>query len=115
MDQLDRRTFLKAGVLAVAAVPVAGYVARPIRAAAADPAQVGSWSAPFDMTGVAIHATLTHIDDILFFSDVEGVVGVDHTSYSATWNWRTGVTQTAPLPFSRDNFCSGHVVLPDGR
>ena len=76
---------------------------------------MGSWSPPFDMTGVAIHATLTSIDDILFFSDVEGVVGVDHTSYSATWNWRTGTTQTAPLPFSRDNFCSGHVVLPDGR
>jgi hypothetical protein len=116
MEQLDRRTFLKAGALAVLALPVAGYAGTRARAAAAeDPAVVGSWSSPFDMTGVAIHATLTHIDDILFFSDVEGVVGVDHTSYSATWNWRTGATQTAPLPFSRDNFCSGHVVLPDGR
>jgi hypothetical protein len=115
MEQLDRRTFLKAGALAVLALPVAGYAGTRARAAAADPAVVGSWSPPFDMTGVAIHATLTHIDDILFFSDVEGVVGEDHTSYSATWNWRTGATQTAPLPFSRDNFCSGHVVLPDGR
>jgi hypothetical protein len=51
----------------------------------------------------------------MFFSDVEGVAGIDHTSYSATWNWRTGTTQLAPLPFDRDNFCSGHVVLPDGR
>jgi hypothetical protein len=115
MDQLDRRTFLKAGVLAAAAVPLAGYVARPTRAGAADPAQVGSWSAPFDMTGVAIHATLTHIDDILFFSDVEGPPTVDHTSYVATWKWSTGVIKTAPLPFDRDIFCSAHVVLPDGR
>jgi hypothetical protein len=116
MEQLDRRTFLKAGALAVLALPVVGNAGvRARAAAAADPAVVGSWSSPFDMTGVAIHATLTYIDDILFFSDVEGVAGVDHTSYSATWNWRTGTTQTAPLPFSRDNFCSGHVVLPDGR
>jgi hypothetical protein len=116
MEQLDRRTFLKAGAVAVLTLPVVGHAGARARAAlAADPAVVGSWSSPFDMTGVAIHATLTQIDDILFFSDVEGIVGEDHTNYAATWNWRTGAIQTAPLPYSRDNFCSGHVVLPDGR
>ena len=85
MEQLDRRTFLKAGALAVLTLPVVGHAGARARAAlAADPAVVGSWSSPFDMTGVAIHATLTQIDDILFFSDVEGIVGEDHTSYAAT-------------------------------
>jgi hypothetical protein len=116
MEQLDRRTFLKAGALAVLALPVAGHAGARARAAAADdPAVLGSWSSPFDMTGVAIHATLTRIDDILFFSDVEGIAGEDHTNYAATWNWRTGAIQTVPLPYSRDNFCSGHIVLPGGR
>jgi hypothetical protein len=116
MEQLDRRTFLKAGALVGLSLPVAGYAGIRARAAvAADPAVVGSWSSPFDMTGVAIHATLTRIDEILFFSDVEGIAGVDHTNYAATWNWRTGATRTAPLPYDRDNFCSGHIVLPDGR
>jgi hypothetical protein len=77
--------------------------------------QVGAWSAPFDMGGVAIHATLMHTDEVLFFQYVEGQAGADRTSFVATWNWKTGVLQEAPFSAPRDVFCAGHNVLPDGR
>lgn len=83
--------------------------------AEADPAEVGEWSAPFDLGGVAIHATLLHTDDVLIFQYVEGDPSVDHTSWIATWNWDTGLTDEAPFPYDRDIFCTGHNVLPDGR
>jgi hypothetical protein len=113
--QVDRRTVLKAGMAAVLASPLAGYLATPARAAAADPAVVGSWAAPFNMGGVAIHATLTRVDDVLFYQYVEGSPTVDHTSYVATWNYRTGATAEAGLPYDRDVFCASQGVLPDGR
>jgi hypothetical protein len=113
--QVDRRTVLKAGVVAVLASPLAGYLATPARAAAADPAVVGSWAEPFNMGGIAIHSTLTHVDDVLFYQYVEGDPTVDHTSYVATWNYRTGATAEARLPYHRDVFCASQGVLPDGR
>lgn len=80
-----------------------------------DPALVGEWSAPFDMGGIAIHATLTHTGEVLLFQYVEGKATVDHTSYVGTWNYRTGATAEAPLTYHRDVFCAGNNVLPDGR
>ncbi|MGH8894950.1 MAG: galactose oxidase-like domain-containing protein, partial [Actinomycetes bacterium] len=87
-------------------------VSTPVHAA--DPPSEGEWSAPFDLGGVAIHATLTHTGDVLFFQYVEGKAGVDHTSYVGTWNWQTGAITKADLPYSRDFFCSAHVVLANG-
>lgn len=112
---LDRRSVLKGGLLAMVGSSLAGPLASPARAAAADPAVTGSWSAPFPMGGVAIHMTLMRNDEILFFQYVEGSASVDHTSYVATWNYRTGVTAVAPFTYDRDVFCAGHSVLPDGR
>jgi hypothetical protein len=83
--------------------------------AEADPVEVGSWSAPFPLGGVAIHATLLHTDDVLIFQYVEGNPVDDHTSLVATWNWRTEQTTEAPLHYDRDIFCTGHNVLADGR
>lgn len=122
--QIDRRTLLKVGGLAALAAPFAGYFAGPSNASplslqvsgvGTDPAQVGSWSAPFDIGGVAIHAILTHVGDVLFYSYVEGMVGMDHTSYVGTWNYGTGTTATAPFTYDRDVFCAGNNILPDGR
>ena len=102
-NKLTRRTVLGAMVMA----PMAGAAVPLIRAAAAtDPASVGQWSAPFSIGGIAIHATLLHNDDILFFQYPEGSAATDHTSYIATWNWRTNVTREAPVTFNRDIFCS---------
>ena len=65
---------------------------------AAEPRFEGQWSQPSDMGGVAIHATLTHTGEILFFQYVEGAAGVDKTSYAATWDYRTGTTKPTNLP-----------------
>ena len=105
-----RRALLTA---AAAAGPVAVALKYVETAAANDVA--GAWSAPFDMGGVAIHATLMHTDEVLFFQYVEGAAGVDRTSYVATWNWRTGQLREAPIAGPRDLFCAAHHVLPDGR
>jgi hypothetical protein len=94
---------------AVALLPTRGQTE------ATDPAVVGQWSAPFDLGGVAIHATLLYSDDILWFQDVEGTAGSDKTSLVGTWNWRTGVSRSAPFSYNRDVFCAFHNVLPDGR
>jgi Galactose oxidase-like, Early set domain/Glyoxal oxidase N-terminus/Kelch motif len=108
--KLKRRALLGA---AAAAGPVAVALKFSSTAEAND--QVGAWGAPFNMGGVAIHATLMHTDEVLFFQYVEGLAGADHTSYVATWNWRTGVLREAPFTSARDVFCAGHNVLPDGR
>ncbi len=107
---LSRRVLLAS---ATGMTPVAAslWMAR----AEADPVEVGSWSAPFDLGGVAIHATLLHTDDVLFFQYVEGRPSLDRTSWIATWNWRTQQTLEAPFPYDRDIYCSGHNVLADGR
>ena len=81
----------------------------------ADPGKVGRWSAPFNLGGMAIHATLLHTDDVLIFQYVEHRPTIDHTSWIATWNWKTRMTTRVPLPYDRDLFCAGHSVLPDGR
>ena len=109
---LSRRSVLIATALspfAAAAAPL------PRAMAAGDPATEGQWTAPFNMGGVAIHATLLHNDDILIFQYVEGQAGVDHTSWVGTWNWRSDATKDAPFAYHRDIFCAGHNVLADGR
>jgi hypothetical protein len=80
-----------------------------------DPALTGSWEAPFDMGGIAIHAIHTHVGEILFFQYVEGTPGDDHTSFVGTWNYSSGLTAEAPFTFERDVFCAGNNILPDGR
>ncbi len=107
---LRRRALLTA---AAAGVPVAVAMRYADTAAANDTA--GAWSAPFNMGGVAIHATLMHNDEVLFFQYVEGAAGSDRTSYVATWNWRTGQLREAPFSAPRDVFCAAHNQLPDGR
>ena len=101
--------------LAVAAPPSAASLPTGFSVEETNPSLVGQWSAPFDMGGVAIHATLMHNGEVLFFQYVEGEPGVDHTSYSATWDYRTGITREAPLTYERDVFCAATNVLPDGR
>lgn len=110
-DQLRLRR--RALLASAAAVPTVAVAVRFSATAASD--QTGAWSAPFNLGGIAIHATLMHTDEVLFFQYVEGMAGADRTSYVATWNWKTGVLREAPFSSPRDVFCAGHNVLPDGR
>ena len=75
----DPRGLRRRTVLATAlAVPPVAVAARLVVSHAND--QTGAWAPPFNLGGVAIHATLLHTDDVLFFQYVEGTPGVDRTS-----------------------------------
>jgi hypothetical protein len=127
MTGIDRRTLLKVGALAAVSGPFAAALTRPTRvpaspliassaAAGSDAAVVGSWSGPFEMGGIAIHAALTHVGDVLIFGDVEeDAAGNLIPQYVGTWNHVTGAIEPAPLPYERDLFCAGTNILADGR
>ena len=81
---------------------------------------LGSWSAPFDLGGVAIHLALMHNDHLLYFSQIEGDRQVDHTSWVGTYDIdastiKEPVTSVVEIGYHRDLFCAGMNALPDGR
>ncbi len=113
---MDRRRFLAAGGTALlggvparllAAAPGTGRAAR----VAADPAVTGSWTAPFNLGLVSIHAILLHTGNVLLFSWPNNTVGSD----AVLWNPVTGRITNIALTYQRDIFCSGTTVLSDGR
>jgi hypothetical protein len=108
--RFTRRTFVT-GVGAAGAATLVGGTPP----ASAAPVDTGQWTAPATISGEAIHAVLMHNGEVLFFSYIEGNPDVDHTSYVGTWDYRTGVSRDAPLPYDRDIFCCGMNSLPDGR
>ena len=103
---MDRRRFLAAGGMATALL--GGF---PARLLAADPAVTGSWTAPFNLGLVSIHAILLHTGNVLLFSWPNDTVGSD----AVLWNPATGRTTNIALTYQRDIFCSGTTVLSDGR
>lgn len=75
--------------------------------------EVGAWSAPFPLPVVSIHAHLLPTGKVLFWdrddaSDGDG----DPRLYDPQGG---GVTLAPLAPGGHDLFCSGHVLLPDGR
>jgi Galactose oxidase-like, Early set domain/Glyoxal oxidase N-terminus/Kelch motif len=103
---IDRRRFLAVG--GTAAAVLSGF---PARLLAADPAVTGSWTAPFNLGLVSIHAVLLHTGNVLLFSWPNNTVGSD----AVLWNPATGRTTNIALTYQRDIFCSGTTVLSDGR
>ena len=105
---MSRRQFLVAG--GATAVTLGGSAARA-RAVAADPAVTGSWTKPFNLTLVSIHAVLLHTGNVLLFSWPNKTVGSD----AVLWSPASGKITNIALSYQRDIFCSGTSVLPDGR
>jgi len=62
---LGRRQFLIAGGTAAALFGGSSVRGRP---AAANPAVTGSWTKPFNLTLVSIHAVMLHTGRVLLFS-----------------------------------------------
>lgn len=89
----------------------------PARAAAGAPAQVGSWTKPFDVGIVGVHATLLHTGKVLLvFWPHGGIANSDGTgSQAKLWNPATNAVTDVPIPWAYDAFCGGHAVLSDGR
>jgi hypothetical protein len=111
---LGRRQFLVAGGAAAAlfGAPVARTSATAPRArAAADPAATGSWTAPFSLTLVSIHAVMLHTGNVLLFSWPNKTVGSD----AVLWNPVSGKITNIALTYQRDIFCAGMTVMSDGR
>lgn len=112
--QLDRRQFLIAGGAAAALLGTSaartGDSARRARVAAA-PASTGSWTAPFSLSLVSIHAVVLHTGNVLLFSWPNKTVGSD----AVLWNPASGKITNIAISYQRDIFCGGMTVLPDGR
>jgi len=73
-----------------------------------DPSLVGRWAGPYAWPLVAVHATLMPSGKVLLWDD--------HTDNSGVQVWDPVTdTMSAPPYVDRALFCSGHVVLTDGR
>ena len=79
--------------------------------AAATPATSGSWTAPFNLGLVSIHAVVLHTGNVLLFSWPNKTVGSD----AVLWNPVSGAITSIALTYQRDIFCGGMTVLSDGR
>jgi hypothetical protein len=121
--ELDRRRFLVAGSAVGALVggpsvrSLIGGLLRhrgrsgPARETPANPAATGSWTAPFNLTLVSIHAVMLHTGKVLLFSWPNNTVGSD----AVLWDPVSGKITNIALTYERDVFCSGTTVLQDGR
>ncbi len=105
--RLGRRQFLIAGGAAV----LFGASSARARAVAAGPAVTGSWTRPFGLSLVSIHAVMLHTGSVLLFSWPNKTVGSD----AVLWHPASGKISNVALSYQRDIFCSGMSVLPDGR
>ena len=88
---MDRRRFLAAGGMATALL--GGF---PARLQAADPAVTGSWTAPFNLGLVSIHAILLHTGNVLLFSWPNDTVGSD----AVLWTRRLAAPPISRSPIS---------------
>jgi hypothetical protein len=75
--------------------------------------EIGQWSAPFPFPTIPIHATLLPTGKILFWDRHDFPTGDGHPRL---WDPLTGLfAKAAEPPPGHDLFCSGHVLLEDGR
>jgi len=73
-----------------------------------DPSLYGRWAGPYAWPLVSVHATLMPNGKVLLWDD--------HTDNSGVQVWDPATdTMSAPPYVDRALFCSGHVVLTDGR
>ncbi|HEV8687461.1 MAG TPA: galactose oxidase-like domain-containing protein [Gaiellaceae bacterium] len=74
----------------------------------ADPAVVGSWSAPIDWPLVPVHMMLLNTGKVLMYDGFDFALGSEHE-----WDPATGTF--IAVPYDRNLFCAGHLALADGR
>jgi Domain of unknown function (DUF1929)/Malectin domain/Bacterial Ig-like domain/Bacterial Ig domain len=72
------------------------------------PSQVGQWSAPVPWPIVAVHMTLLPTGNVIAYDGFSAELNSERI-----WNPSTGTF--TPVPYGQNIFCSGHVLLPDGR
>jgi len=72
------------------------------------PDQVGQWSAPVSWPLVAVHMILQPTGNVLAMD-----AWSDAPNTQRIWNPANGTF--VPVPYGANLFCSGHILLPDGR
>ncbi|MGZ4603860.1 MAG: BACON domain-containing protein, partial [Kineosporiaceae bacterium] len=72
------------------------------------PDQVGQWSAPVSWPLVAVHMILQPTGNVLAID-----AWSDAPNTQRIWNPSSGTF--VPVPYAANLFCSGHILLPDGR
>ncbi len=75
------------------------------------PDMIGEWSAPIDMGVPAINGTLLPNGEVLLFGKPEDQGG----SEAHPWDPVDGSNMDISLTGKRNLFCTGQIVLPDGR
>jgi hypothetical protein len=75
------------------------------------PSRIGRWSQPRNVNVVGIHAAVLRTGEVLLFA---GKGGQAPGSRARLLDPATGSLETVNVPFAREHFCSGHVVLPSG-
>jgi hypothetical protein len=83
----------------------AAALSLPIAVSAPTGEDKGQWAPPVAMPLVAIHVTLLPNGKVLMFS---------RTTQPQLWD-PTNPGSFAPLPVGTNEFCSGHILMPDGR
>jgi len=80
--------------------------------AVAGPAEIGEWSAPFNINVKGIHSQVLPTGKVLLFSYPRtGQIG----SSAFLWDPSSGASTDVTVSYLRDAFCSGQNLLPDGR
>jgi hypothetical protein len=72
------------------------------------PSQIGQWSAPVPWPIVAVHMTLLPTGNVIAYDGFDAELNSERI-----WNPTNGTF--TPVPYGRNLFCAGHVLLPDGR
>jgi Glyoxal oxidase N-terminus len=73
--------------------------------------EVGAWSAPFDIGVIGVHSVVLPTGKVLLFSYPATATGSRARLYDPT----TRTTTDVSIAYTRDAFCAGHSLLPDGR
>lgn len=76
-----------------------------------DASEIGTWTPPLDVGIVGIHAALLRTGKVLLYQRIDDGVGSEAKLFDPTTRTVTDVS----LPFTRDIFCSGLSIMPDGR
>jgi Galactose oxidase-like, Early set domain/Glyoxal oxidase N-terminus/Kelch motif len=77
----------------------------------ADPAQIGAWTAPFNIGAKGIHSQVLPNGKVLLWSYPVGTVGTS----AVIWDPATQTYTNVSISYPRDTFCSGHDLLPNGQ
>jgi Domain of unknown function (DUF1929)/Glyoxal oxidase N-terminus/Kelch motif len=79
--------------------------------ASADPAQIGEWTAPFNIGVKGIHSQVLPNGKVLLWSYPVGTVGTS----AAIWDPATQTFTNVSMSYQRDGFCSGGDLLSNGQ